>query len=264
MKSTCPHCATSYRIDPRKVPEGGVFARCSRCGGVFEITASRGAETGATAPSSALDPVSNATIAPEPHAAAPDEAPAAEQPTPTGDDWRSIASAEPPEDLALEEERQEPLPELVSHRYEAPPEPAPAIEAEGQGALPELTSSADARTASTGHDHGIGAGSTVTPPAAAPVEQAATPPAPSPIFGKPDPHGKARRLARALVSDIAVYNPERRDRGRQEGTLRQEFRDEIRKSWEEYVGQVGESIARGTPYFREALNEILAGGQQVF
>jgi hypothetical protein len=92
----------------------------------------------------------------------------------------------------------------------------------------------------------------------------ASTPRPSPIFGRPDPHGKARRLARALVSDIAVYNPERRDRGLEQGTLRQEFREEIRKSWEEYVGQVGESLARGTPYFREALNEILAGGRSVF
>ncbi|HEX7120472.1 MAG TPA: hypothetical protein VF212_16895 [Longimicrobiales bacterium] len=49
-----------------------------------------------------------------------------------------------------------------------------------------------------------------------------------------------------------------------EGTLRQEFREEIRKSWEEYVAQVGESIARSTPYFREALNEILAGGRPLF
>jgi len=61
-----------------------------------------------------------------------------------------------------------------------------------------------------------------------------------------------------------VYNPERRERGLAEGTLRQEFREEIRKSWEEYVAQVGESIARSTPYFREALNEILAGGRPLF
>jgi hypothetical protein len=27
---------------------------------------------------------------------------------------------------------------------------------------------------------------------------------------------------------------------------------------------VGEQLARGTPYFREALNEILAGGRQLF
>jgi hypothetical protein len=48
------------------------------------------------------------------------------------------------------------------------------------------------------------------------------------------------------------------------GSLRQEFREEIRKSWEEYTAQVGDQMARGTPHFREALNEILAGGEPIF
>jgi hypothetical protein len=48
------------------------------------------------------------------------------------------------------------------------------------------------------------------------------------------------------------------------GTLREEFREEIQKSWEEYAGQVGDETARGTPHFRDALNEILAGGQKAF
>lgn len=48
------------------------------------------------------------------------------------------------------------------------------------------------------------------------------------------------------------------------GSLREEFREEIQKSWEEYTGQVGDEVARDTSHFREALNEILAGGHQVF
>jgi hypothetical protein len=83
-------------------------------------------------------------------------------------------------------------------------------------------------------------------------------------FGAVDPAARARRLARALVSDIVVYNPERRDRSLKAGTIRQEFREEIRKSWDEYVAQVGNDVARETPFFREALNEILAGGAQLF
>ncbi|CAN5723115.1 hypothetical protein BH23GEM6_BH23GEM6_14010 [soil metagenome] len=83
-------------------------------------------------------------------------------------------------------------------------------------------------------------------------------------FGSTDPQARAKRLARALVSDIVVYHPERRDRSRSEGTLRQEFREEIRKSWDEYVAQVGASFAKETPFFRDALNEILAGGERVF
>jgi FPC/CPF motif-containing protein YcgG len=83
-------------------------------------------------------------------------------------------------------------------------------------------------------------------------------------FGANDPGAKARRLARALVSDIVTYHPERRDQALQDGTLKREFMEEIKKSWEEYVGQVGTNVARSTPHFRDALNEILAKGQAVF
>lgn len=83
-------------------------------------------------------------------------------------------------------------------------------------------------------------------------------------LGTRDPGARAERLARALVSDIVAYNPERRDRSLADGSLRAEFREEILKSWEEYVAQVGDSVARSTPYFRDALNRILAQGQQLF
>jgi predicted Zn finger-like uncharacterized protein len=104
---------------------------------------------------------------------------------------------------------------------------------------------------------------------AAPVAPAASAPgagagASRPAFGAADPGVRAQRLARALVSDMLAYHPERRERGLREGTLRSEFREEIMKSWEEYVDQVGDALARGTPYFRNALNEILAGGRKTF
>ena len=38
----------------------------------------------------------------------------------------------------------------------------------------------------------------------------------------------------------------------------------MRKSWKEYVDQVGQELAESTPYFGEALNEILGQGQQIF
>lgn len=79
-----------------------------------------------------------------------------------------------------------------------------------------------------------------------------------------DPRQKARRLARALVSDMIVYQPEKRQQALMAGTLKESFAEEIRKSWEEYVEQVGEEMADSTPFFTEALNEILAGGQRVF
>ena len=86
----------------------------------------------------------------------------------------------------------------------------------------------------------------------------------SPIFGPQDPDQRAKRLARALVSDIVAYHQDRWERSLAAGTLREDFREEILKSWEEYVMQVGAERAHGTPYFRDALNEILAKGRQVF
>jgi len=99
-------------------------------------------------------------------------------------------------------------------------------------------------------------------PASAP---AATPTrAPINPFLANDPNAKARRLSRALISDLVTYFPQRRDEGLREGTLRELFREEIKKSYEEYVEQVGREFAESTPHFQDALNDILASGQKMF
>ncbi len=108
------------------------------------------------------------------------------------------------------------------------------------------------------------------PPPSGPVAPAPPPPRPAapgrPVnpFLSQDPSQKARRLARALISDLAVYYPDRRKEGLAQGTLKQLFQEEIQKSWEEFTEQVGKELAESTTYFNDALNEILAGGQKVF
>jgi predicted Zn finger-like uncharacterized protein len=197
MNVTCTHCSTVFRVDPAKVPAGGVRVRCSICRGVFEVS---GTGHAAAPPTPAPQPAAAAAPAP-----APTPAPAP-QPTP------APAPAPTPA-----------------------PTPAPAPQ-----------------------------------PTPAPTAAPAPAPAPQPTrsggfgFGSNDPAAKARRLARALVSDIVTYHPERRDKALADGTLKREFMEEIKKSWEEYVGQVGADVARGTPHFRDALNEILAKGQTLF
>jgi hypothetical protein len=102
-------------------------------------------------------------------------------------------------------------------------------------------------------------------PAAAPARPHATASGrPVNPFLSQDPALKARRLARALISDMVVYHPVKRQEGLRDGTLKQLFEDEIKKSWEEYSDQVGRDVAESTSYFKEALNEILAGGRQIF
>ena len=106
------------------------------------------------------------------------------------------------------------------------------------------------------------------PQASAPGPQSGAAPAPAraPInpFLANDPNAKARRLSRALISDLVTYFPQRRDEGLRDGTLKELFREEIKKSYEEYVDQVGREFADSTTHFQEALNEILAGGQKMF
>ncbi len=79
-----------------------------------------------------------------------------------------------------------------------------------------------------------------------------------------DPQVKARRLARALISDMISYHPAKRAQGLKDGNLKEIFAEEIKKSFEEYQVQVGEELAKSTPHFTDALNEILAGGQKIF
>jgi hypothetical protein len=79
-----------------------------------------------------------------------------------------------------------------------------------------------------------------------------------------DPNAKARRLARALISDLITYFPAKRDEGIRDGTLKELFKEEIKKSYQEYSDQVGKEFAETTDHFKNALNEILAGGNQIF
>jgi len=109
--------------------------------------------------------------------------------------------------------------------------------------------------------------SVVTPSASAPAPAASGgTPARPPInpFLANDPNAKAKRLARALVSDIVAYFPQKREEGLRDGTLKQLFREEIKKSYEEYVEQVGREFAEGTTHFQDALNDVLAGGKKLF
>lgn len=75
---------------------------------------------------------------------------------------------------------------------------------------------------------------------------------------------RAKRLARVFVSDILVYNREKRDQGLANGDLMSVLGSEIKKAWEAYKEKVGPEVVESSEYFREALNDILAEGQKIF
>ena len=112
----------------------------------------------------------------------------------------------------------------------------------------------------------------MAPPVAPPVAPPAAPSVGTPTgqrrvinpFLNNDPNQKAKRLARALVSDMVAYLPQKREEGLKNGTLKELFREEIKKSYEEYCDQIGKEFAESTTHFQEALNDVLAGGKKIF
>lgn len=77
-------------------------------------------------------------------------------------------------------------------------------------------------------------------------------------------HQRARRLAKALASDLVLYNQEKVEKGLRDGTLAQLLGSEIRRSWEYYCQQVPEHIVKNTDYFKELLNKIVGKGKEIF
>ena len=301
MNVTCPNCATIYRVDPAKVPEAGVRARCAVCNAVFSVRRemeSTGTETRPSAAASVLA----ATASPKTEAAGsgqsrgepirhdpPKPEPRPEpktQPAPTPPPREPVRSAEPvraqtpaatppsPPPSTPPATPRPAAPSRPANPFTRPPAAAPTAASGSAAPAPPAAPAAPVRPAAPSPP----ATTAAPPPTASPKPSApsapAAPAAPRPAgspgvrppnpFLSQDPALKAKRLARALISDMVVYHPGKRQEGLRDGNLKDLFEEEIKKSWEEYAEQVGREVAESTTYFREALNEILAGGRQIF
>ncbi len=294
MTVDCPSCHTTFPVDPGKVPEGGVHARCSVCSEVFfvekpptvEAPEAPAADTLSVEPETSVEPQGEAAVEVEP---APFEAPAEEAPEEPEGGFEATVEVEPaPFEAPAEEAPEEPeggfeaAVEVEPTPFEAPAEEAPE-EPEGgfeatlgeptfgegeptytfsdmpEAPVVEEAEAAPAAGEETAAEESAGEEAAVEEPA---VEETASYAVPQ--FGKRDPKEKAQRLARVLVSDIILYNPDRHEKALAAGTIKEEFQEEIEKSWAEYVEQVGEEMAKNTTFFTDALNEILARGEQIF
>jgi predicted Zn finger-like uncharacterized protein len=294
---TCPSCSTSFPVDPAKIPEGGVNARCSSCGDVFRVEKPVEAEPLPTledlgpspqlAPAPEPPPLPEASVPAEPEAfesAEPEAIESAEPEAFESVEPEAIESAEPEAFESVEYET-EASDDWVVETDEGPqvePEPLPSFTdepptlAEPEVAEPESSAGAaipvsDPFSEPAPFEQAAPAGETLPEPGLE-QEPAAAQPAPAEpavqgfTFGKRDPTDKAKRLARVLVSDMIMYNAERHQSALASGTLVQDFEEEIEKSWKEYVEQVGDDIANGAgrQFWTDALNDILAKGKQVF
>lgn len=289
MNVSCPECRSVFRVDPTKIPALGLRARCSVCGGVITIGAGSSIDeefapappsvgvSPASAPSrSTMAPVM-ATSAPPMHA--PTAAPVAPPPLPPPPAPRASAP------IVAESATVRPVARPIAPPRATPPgrpaifpprpvtgtssaSPLPSsgagiVRPAGFAPRPTAPAAPPARTSGPIRPSGPSQ-APASPPDA--LHASASTPTRTPInpFLANDPNAKARRLSRALVSDLVTYFPQRRDEGLRDGTLKDLFREEIKKSYEEYVDQVGKEFAESTTHFQDALNEILAGGQRLF
>jgi predicted Zn finger-like uncharacterized protein len=256
MNVSCPECRSVFRVDPAKIPAGGVRARCSVCGGVITIGQSGAIEKvrdGRAAATPVARPVPRpqppSPRAPTPSAPTPGVAPFGRN-TPFG--GSRTVTPHPAQGA----------PATPAQRPSAPTPPparpsAPNVPGRGPTQMPAAPPPQPTPSSS----------SAPTPRAVPAPSAPAAPAAPTRSinpFLSNDPNVKAKRLARALVSDIVAYFPQKREEGLRNGTLKQLFREEIKKSYEEYVEQMGKEFAETTTHFQEALNEVLAGGKKLF
>lgn len=301
MNVSCPQCSTVYRVDPAKVPAGGVRARCSTCSGVIPV-GMPGAAPRMTPPRPT--PARATPARPTPARPAPPAADASRA-TPV-DPLGSAFSARPlnPRPFVPSGSLRSTPP--VGSRVTTPPGPShqlgaslpplrptprtswPSVGTPAPGAvpspLPEPTSEEQEAVPALAPTTAIPVISVpaATPPAAQPVAPLSAPaptssqPAPGSTTPAPgerrpinpfltrDPSLRARRLTRALVSDMVAYYPAKHSEGLERGTLKELFREEIKKSYEEYIAQVGADFARSTTHFQESLNEVLGAGKKIF
>ncbi|MGK2961275.1 MAG: zinc-ribbon domain-containing protein [Gemmatimonadaceae bacterium] len=279
MNVSCPQCSTVYRVDPAKVPEGGVRARCSTCSGVIPVGVTTAPPPRRATPVDALGaafgarppgPYAPAGKTPQAQAPAratpPRPAPARQTPvTPVRQ-----APVTPVRQTPVTPVRQTPVasqavstPQSAAAPISVPPAQSPQLGASLPAMKPTPRTSWPAVTPEA-----------ATPPAASASETAGNAAEPEqsgsatrrPInpFLARDPSLRAKRLARALVSDMVAYYPAKHSEGLEKGTLKELFRDEIKKSYDEYVAQVGADFARSTTHFQESLNEVLGAGKKIF
>jgi predicted Zn finger-like uncharacterized protein len=286
MNVSCPDCRSIFRVDPAKVPPSGVRARCSVCGGVISIPA----PTGQNTPASGVPQVggSSSPSGNQPRPRTPAQASDSWDPAPFSSPSQRTPAAPPPRPAS-------PPPAFPPRSAEVPAAPRPRPESVERASvaatatppsptsgLPEFTPPPAVPPFTTPTS------APFTAPAAPPfVPSASRPPTPPRTQGPPpspaspatgdggarrplnpflskDPNQRAKRLARALVSDIITYHPAKHAEGLRDGTLKQLFREEIKKSFEEYIAQVGQQLAESTTYFQEALNEVLGAGKKIF
>ena len=76
-----------------------------------------------------------------------------------------------------------------------------------------------------------------------------------------EPHARARRLARLIVSDIIIYNQDKVVEGIKEDTLFDLLKEDIEVGRTYYEKNIDPAVAEQANYFNQALVDILIKGR---
>ena len=86
----------------------------------------------------------------------------------------------------------------------------------------------------------------------------AAPPTPAVAAADEDPeHKNAKRLARIIASDIALYNQELMEEGIRKGNLLDLLKKDIEEGKELYVARIPEHVRQNTNYLKEAFQNLI-------
>jgi DNA-binding response OmpR family regulator len=77
------------------------------------------------------------------------------------------------------------------------------------------------------------------------------------LIGDPAVHEAAKRLARIIMSDIALYNQRAIEEGVRKGSIDALLHDEIEEGKKLYEGRVPPEILSSTNYYREAIDDFV-------
>lgn len=79
----------------------------------------------------------------------------------------------------------------------------------------------------------------------------------SPVAPLPEGHVKARRLARIIVSDIALYNQQKVEEGVRNGTFFSLLENDVREGRDLYTQRVPAEVRAETNFLEEAFNDLI-------
>jgi len=249
----CSNCHAKYNVDEGKIPNTGIRVKCHKCQTIIFIQK----EVPASQPVQAEVPVPEPTT-PEPAAPLAPASEASVEPSdqvPPAESTPSLPAQ--PEEPSVPQEPEVPTPEPS-----VPPAPeVPTPEPEVAPTEPEVPAPQERLEQAAPLDVVMPS----EPLTASPTGPLPTAPLETEMSDKDKKwNERARRLAKALASDLILYNQGRVEEGLREGTLAQLLGSEIRRSWEYYCQQIPKHIVEGTDYFKDQLNKIVGKGKEIF